>query len=315
MRRLLACVLLSFAIVPARASATDVATEFGLGAEAGRTPFGITESVADPAAFTPYLATTVAPELLSPLTLEARSLSAPKVEKPKKEKKGKKAKEERPKPTQPAGMALGPERARILLRSLVVPGWGQATMGRRTSAKWFATVETGVWTAFGAFRVQEAMRRDAARRTARISAGIELNGRDEEFQRIVGSFVSSDEYNLLVVARDAANIYLLDPYHPDMEGYRAYIAAHSLGGANTWSWSSIEAFRKYSSQRKDAHRAGLRSNTALAVGIANRIASAIHASRAAGRTPAAEAPRSWNFEVTPDPRDVEAVRAGLRVTF
>lgn len=308
MRRVLALLLL--AAVPAASFAQDLAP-FG---PRPVSPFAVPlESAAMPAP--EWLATSVSPEMLSPLTLEARSLSSDKPAKPKKEKKGKKKKEEKPKPAQPAGMALGPERARILLRSLTVPGWGQASMGRRTSAKWFVAAEAGVWTAFGAFRVQEVLRRETAMRTARLGAGIELRGRDEEFQRIVGSFVSSEEYNLLVVARDAANLYLIDPYHPDMEGYRAYIAAHSLSGSDSWNWSTIESFRKYSSQRKDAHRAGLRANTAIAVGIANRIASAIHAARAAGRTPAVEQPRSWNFEVTPDPRDADAVRAGVRVTF
>ncbi len=309
MRRTLSLLLLL--AVPAASFAQNLPAPSG---PFDASPFAVPSPVESP--LTPqWLATTVAPEMLSPLTLEVRSLSSDKPAKPKKEKKGKKKKEDKPKPAQPAGMALGPERARILLRSLTVPGWGQATMGRRTSAKWFAAAEVGVWTAFGAFRVQETMRRETAIRTARLAAGIELRGRDEEFQRIVGSFVSSEEYNLLVVARDAANLYLLDPYHPDMEGYRAYIAAHSLSGADSWNWSSIESFRKYASQRKDAHRAGLRANTALAVGIANRIASAIHAARAAGRAPETEQPRSWNFEVTPDPRDGDAVRAGLRVTF
>ncbi|MBI5169609.1 MAG: hypothetical protein HZA61_08990 [Candidatus Eisenbacteria bacterium] len=308
MRRALALVLLL--AVPAASFAQDF-TAFG---PRPVSPFSVPLDPAAPPA-PEWLATTVAPEMLSPLTLEVRSLSSDKPAKPKKEKKGRKKKDEKPKPAQPAGMALGPERARILLRSLTVPGWGQATMGRRTSAKWFVAAEAGVWTAFGAFRAQEVMRRESAMRTARLAAGIDLRGRDEEFQRIVGSFVSSEEYNLLVVARDAANIYLLDPYHPDMEGYRAYVAAHSLSGADAWNWGSLESFRKYSAQRKDANRAGLRANTAIAVGIANRIASAIHAARAAGRAPAVEPPRSWNFEVTPDPRDGDAVRAGLRVTF
>lgn len=267
-------------------------------------------NAASPPAPPEWTSLVVASDMISPLTLEARSLSgAPKPQKPK---KGKKARP--PKPDRDQGVVLGPERARTLLRSLVVPGWGQATMGKRKSGAWFAAAELGVWTAFTSFRVQESMRRQTYQRTARLDAGIELRERDEEFQRIVGSFISNEEYNLLVVARDAANIYMQDPYAPDMEGYRAYIAAHSLGGADTWNWSSIEAFRRYSSQRKDAQRAGLRANTALAVGIANRIASAIHAARAAGRTPPAE-PRSWNLELVPDPRDPAAVRGGVRVTF
>lgn len=78
MRRLIALLLL--AALPASAFAQDAATEFGLAR--ANDPFALPSDGV--AAFTPFLAASVAPELLSPLTLEARSLSAPKVEKPKK---------------------------------------------------------------------------------------------------------------------------------------------------------------------------------------------------------------------------------------
>src|SRR5258705_7088547 len=88
--------------------------------------------------------------------------------------------------TQPAAKerhlpVLNAERARILMRSLTVPGWGQATIGRRASAKAFGLAEAGIWTSFVAFRVQEVLRRHSSQATARISAGIDLDGRDEEF--------------------------------------------------------------------------------------------------------------------------------------
>ena len=83
-------------------------------------------------------------------------------------------------------LGLGAERARILLRSLTVPGWGQATLGRRTSAKVFLLAETGVWASYAAFRVQETLRRQSSEVQARLFAAIDLDGRDEEFRRIVG---------------------------------------------------------------------------------------------------------------------------------
>ena len=101
---------------------------------------------------------------------------------------------------------LSAERARILLRSLTVPGWGQATAGRPTAARVFGIAELGVWATFAGFRIQEQMRRESYERTARILAGIDLRGRDDEFRRIVGAYISSDEYNQLVVFRDAANL-------------------------------------------------------------------------------------------------------------
>lgn len=208
-----------------------------------------------------------------------------------------------------AASALGGARARILLRSLTLPGWGQATLGHRGSATFFGLTETAIWGTFTAFRIQMAMREDAFLRTAELMAGIDLSGRDEEWRRIVGGFSSSDEYNLLVVARDAANLYYDDP-----EAYRAYIAEHSLGGADAWRWASAEAQARYSSQRKMAQRAAQRANTVLAVAVVNRIASALHAARVAGRP--AGPKRSWRIEAVPGVgEDPLAFQLRVRASF
>jgi len=203
---------------------------------------------------------------------------------------------------------LSPERARVLLQSLTVPGWGQATVGKNKAAAAFLVAEAAIWGSFTAFRVQEMMRKESYENTAMLYAGIDLSDRDEEFRRIVGSYSSSEEYNRLVVRRDAANLYYGDP-----AAYEAYVAEHSLRGADSWSWSGEDQFNRYRSQRQDTQRAGLRANTALAMAVANRIVSAIHAARVA---PRATAPRtSWNLECVPVGSDPTAFRMGLRATF
>ncbi len=195
-------------------------------------------------------------------------------------------------PAPPPQLALSAERARILLRSLTLPGWGQATLGRPRAAAVFGLAEAAIWGAFTAFRIQDAIRQDNYLRLARISAGIDLRGRDEEWRRIVGGFASSDDYNRLVVARDAANLYYNDP-----AAYRAYIEEHSLRGADVWRWASPEALDRYRSERQYAQRAAQRANTVLAVAVANRIVSALHAARVAGR---AKAPaHAWRVEAVP----------------
>ncbi len=207
------------------------------------------------------------------------------------------------------GTALGlsPERARLLLRSLTVPGWGQATAGRRTSATVFGLAEVGVWTSFTAFRIQSQLRRDTYERTASLFAGVSLGGRDEEFRRTIGSYLSSDEYNQLVVFRDAANLYYSDPV-----AYRQYIATHSIGGRDAWSWDSESSLLRYREQRKDAQRAAIRANTALACAVVNRLLSMVHAARIPTHAPA----HSWNFELTPgDGSDALACRMGVRARF
>jgi hypothetical protein len=209
----------------------------------------------------------------------------------------------------PGFPVLSAQRAQILLRSLTVPGWGQGTLGRNGAAKAFILVEAGIWASFAAFHVQEAMRRDSYERSARLNAGIDLSGRDEEYRRIVGGFLSSDDYNLFVVYRDAANLYYEDPVK-----YREYIAEHELKGADAWHWASIEDLFQYRSQRKDSQRASQRANTAMALAIVNRFVSALHAARVAGR-PASGA-HSWNLEVAPaGDGDRLAVRCGVSARF
>ncbi len=210
-------------------------------------------------------------------------------------------------------VGLGAERARILLRSLTVPGWGQATLGRRTSTKVFALAETGIWTSFAAFRVQQALRRQAYEVTADVFAGIDLDGRDEEFRRIVGIYPSSEDYNRLVVRRDAANLFLRGDQYDDPVKYREYIAKHELKGEDAWTWESPESFERYQEQRKLTRRAALRANAMLGLAIANRLLSAIHAARYAGTAPAAV--RSWNVECGPREGDPSAMALGVKVRF
>src|SRR5262249_36588378 len=166
-----------------------------------------------------------------------------------------------------------------------------------------------------AFRIQEAPRTDPYLRTAQLFGGIDLKGQDDEFRRIVGAYASSDEYNLLVVSRDAANLYLSDPANENIAAYRAYIDEHSLKGDQAWHWTDESSFLRYGGQRKNAQRAGLRSTTALGLAVANRIVSALHAVRAAGHQAQAGARQGWRLDLRPDMDDPGAFQAALTTRF
>jgi hypothetical protein len=211
----------------------------------------------------------------------------------------------KPKPT-----GLGAERARILLQSLTVPGWGQATMGHSTAATVFGLIETGIWAGFVSFRIQETMREGTYLTTARLFAGIDLSGKDDEYRRTVGEFASSEEYNRLVVYRDAANLYYDDPVK-----YREYIAEHEIKGSDAWAWDSYASFQRYGEERKQTRRAGLRANSMLGLAVANRLLSAIHAARHAGTAPRVSEARSWRIECGPAPGDFTAMRFGVSLRY
>ena len=200
------------------------------------------------------------------------------------------------------------ERTRLMLQSLTVPGWGQAALGQRRAAIAFGLLEAGVWGSFTAFRIQEHLRRQTYERTARLFGGIDLGGRDEEYRRIVGLYLSSDDYNRLVVRRDAANLFFGDP-----AAYDAYIAAHEITAANAWSWGNIEDFLRYRAERQATQRASKHVQDALAAALVNRLLSVIHASRSHAR-PATEQ-TSWRLEVAPTGGETGAFRLALRADF
>jgi|SRR5262245_6630516 len=283
----------------AHATAPAAVASFSLG-DVGSAPEPVL-GVAAPAA--------TGAELISPLALASGSITAPR--EPRKPKKEKTKSAEEP----GSNEGLGPERARVLLQSMTIPGWGQASLGHYGSAKLFALIEVGVWSSFIAFRVQEALRTDSYLRTARLSAGIDLSHQDDEMRRIVGAYASSEEYNLLVVTRDAANLYLSDVDNPDLAGYRDYIARHSISGDLAWQWTDEDAFLRYGGQRKNAQRAGLRSNAALGVAVANRLVSALHAARRTSRPKPNATQQGWRLELEPGLVEPGRFRAALTTSF
>ncbi len=204
--------------------------------------------------------------------------------------------------------ALSGDRARLMLQSLTVPGWGQATLGQRRAAIAFGLLELGTWGSFTAFRIQQHMRQKTYESTARLFGGIELGGRDEEYRRIVGLYASSEEYNRLVVRRDAANLYYGDP-----AAYDAYVAAHEIRGADAWAWTTEDDFLRYRLERQAAQRASKHAQDALAVAVINRLLSVIHVSRSHPRT--APDQTSWRVECAPAGGDPTALRLALRADF
>ena len=165
-------------------------------------------------------------------------------------------------------------------RSLVLPGWGQLHAGYRTLGFAFLATEAVIWTAFAVNTAKGEMRKDSYEETARLYAGIDLNAVDEEFRALIGQYYSSDEYNRLVVYRDAAALY-----YGDFENYDRYIEENSLSGSETWSWGTEADIMRYGSQRRSSENAFHDAQFVAALAIVNRVASAIVAARLAPRTP------------------------------
>jgi len=254
----------------------------------------------------------LADELLDGELLAARGMTRePKKPKTKKAPTDSTAAAPEPEPAGGAGGglpgALSGERARVMLQSLTVPGWGQATLGQSRAALAFGLVETGIWVSFAAFQIQENMRRQTYEGTARLFAGIDLSGRDEEYRHVVGLYRSSADYNVYVVRRDAANLYYGDP-----AGYDAYVAAHEIKGSDAWVWQSDQDLLRYRDQRQAAQRSTKHAQDALAAALINRLVSVILVARS---HPHSADQASLRLECVPEPGDLSAYRLAVRADF
>src|SRR5262249_14131713 len=127
--------------------------------------------------------------------------------------------------------------------------------------------------------------------------------------RVVGFYMSSDDYNRLVVRRDAANLYYGDP-----AAYDAYIAAHEFTGDQAWSWDSEASLLRYRAERQATQRAIQRAHNALAAALISRLVSMVHAS-AQGARREADRTTSWKLEYRPVGADPTAFHLGLRADF
>lgn len=175
----------------------------------------------------------------------------------------------------PPPAAAGPSPAGAALRSLLVPGWGQLATGHKTQAGIFLGLEAGSWGSWITFRRQGSLREQSYLETARIYAGIDLAGQGDAMRRRVGQWQSNEVYNQYVVRREAA-FFIEDPAERE-----AYIAANSLGGSESWSWTLFEDFLRYREQRLSSESAYHNAEFVVGFAIVNRLVSAVMAARQA----------------------------------
>jgi hypothetical protein len=198
-------------------------------------------------------------------------------------------------PPSPAPVDKGPSPVSAALRSLVVPGWGQLATGHKTQAATFFTLEAASWASYITFQRQGKLRRDAYFETAQIYAGIALEGQDEDIRRLVGQYQSNDVYNQYVVRREAA-FFIDDPAEQ-----QAYIAEHSLGGAETWAWTDFDDFLRYREQRRSSEAAYHNSEFVLGFALANRLVSAAMAAKQASSARKKAAAAAGSGAAIPEP--------------
>jgi hypothetical protein len=152
------------------------------------------------------------------------------------------------------------------LYSALIPGMGQYYCGYRKTARYFWAAEAASWLGFVAFRTYGGWKKDDYIQFGLEKGGVQLEDKPDWFVDYVSYYDNIDQYN---------------QYGRAIDRGRPYLAKSS---ENYWYWNSTSdksAFREIKNRSREAYR---RSDFMIGAMILNRMVSAIHAIRIAGRT-------------------------------
>jgi len=155
-------------------------------------------------------------------------------------------------------------KGKAFLRSLIIPGWGQKSIGAKTSARTFFAVEVALWAGFTMFQLRGHWLEENYRLFGKTHAGFDENGKADRYFVDVGNYNSIDEYNEAKLRnRDLAGLY-------DREAF-------------FWKWDSETNRGYYDHIRVRSERAFSNSSFVIAGVLANHVISGIHAAYLTGR--------------------------------
>ncbi len=163
-------------------------------------------------------------------------------------------------------------RGKAVMRSALLPGWGQIHLGHETRGLVFVGVDLATWAGVGLSYLEGVFKRDDYTWLASSQAGIFVEGRSRDFLDDLSNFDSSTEYNDYV--HRLARYY----YPDDPEAQRKYYETHARYGDDAWDWSSEEARVTFARHLQDSRQWFRRSLYIAAFALVNRVVSIIDVS-------------------------------------
>jgi len=197
--------------------------------------------------------------------------------------------------------------------SCLVPGWGEVYAGETTRGRWFMAAEAAIWGGYGAFVIQEDMRRDDYREYAQIFAGVSSDA-PESYLSDIGDYIRSEgdrSYNQAV--RSEARSLFPD----DLEAQEDYFLRNGYFGDLSWDWGDMDRYIQYIELRRAASRSERNAFYMTGVALLNRALSAIDSAWMVRRHNAGDhAEPSARLSVSPEvDGGVVGARATLEVPF
>ena len=204
------------------------------------------------------------------------------------------------------GVSNGDVSARkgAMLRSVVLPGWGQMHLGHSTRGIVFMSLDVLTWAGVGLSYLEGTFNRDDYRWLAVSEAGISVSGKSNDFLDDLSDFNSSFEFNDYI--HRLARYY----YPDDPDAQRDYYNAHAVPDSDSWNWSSDAARNQFADRLRDSRQWFRRSMYIAAFAVVNRVVSVIDASLLDERHPGVYTSLSF-----PEFHDFSSVRFSIGARF
>ncbi len=156
-------------------------------------------------------------------------------------------------------------KTKAVLLTMLVPGSGHFYLGQKGRGEVFMGAEAVAWAGFFAFRIYGSWRKDDYIRYAQNHAGIDPDGKADDFYGRLSFYDSRDDYNT------AGRLYNPgDPYYPNVSTYY-------------WQWDSDESREYYRDVRNSSQSSYRKATFMIGVAIFNRIVAGIDVFRLAGK--------------------------------
>ena len=150
-----------------------------------------------------------------------------------------------------------------LIYSLLLPGMGELYVGDYSTGKYFTMGEAALWLTYTSFELYGTWLRDDARSFAAFHAGVNPDGKDDQFFVDIGNFLNTYEYN--------------EKKLRDREPDKLY----DVNSTYFWQWDSDPNRASYRGLRISHDRVFNNTRFVVAAIIVNHVVSAVNAARLA----------------------------------
>ncbi len=150
--------------------------------------------------------------------------------------------------------------ALAILFSALIPGMGEYYAGNYSSGKYFTIAEVSLWGIYAGMNYYQNFKKENSKQFAKSNAGVDLNGKDEDYLASIGEYKNIEQYN-----DDKAFNRLYNKMYDPVKYY--------------WKWNSESDRKNYRNLWLSSQHA--KNNKRFVVGamVVNRLISIINAVR------------------------------------